>query len=264
MLIADNNGTARVTKAGCTKERLMKRTLIGLAAAGLTALAVAATPALAANAPWTDNGTCPMTGNSAPANSASGSTAAGQNYGPGAGYMMGNGRGPGQGPGNGMGYGMGNGMGQRGQGLAALPTGTLTDAQKTQLAAMAEEEKLAHDVYATLGTTYPDVWQFSHIVNAETMHLNAVRMLLTRYGVNDPTSGTSVGDFTGSRFQTLYNELVAGATTGAKALDAGVTVEKTDIVDLTSALSGLTAPDVTQVYTNLRAASQRHLAAFGG
>ena len=49
-----------------------------------------------------------------------------------------------------------------------------------------------------------------------------------------------------------------------QALAVGVTIEKLDIADLTSAMSGLTAPDVLQVYTNLRNGSERHLAAFGG
>ncbi|MFJ8112550.1 hypothetical protein [Streptomyces sp. NPDC096132] len=39
-------------------------------------------------------------------------------------------------------------------------------------------------------------------------------------------------------------------------------VETDDIAVLTKALSGLTAPDAHQVYTNLLAASERHLAAF--
>jgi hypothetical protein len=41
-------------------------------------------------------------------------------------------------------------------------------------------------------------------------------------------------------------------------------VEKADIADLTSALSGVTAPDVVSVLTHMRTASQHHLAAFGG
>jgi hypothetical protein len=42
----------------------------------------------------------------------------------------------------------------------------------------------------------------------------------------------------------------------------GQTVEQTDIDDLRTALNGLTAPDVRQVYARLLAASQHHLAAF--
>jgi hypothetical protein len=161
---------------------------------------------------------------------------------------------------------MGNGGGMMGNGsnLANLPSGTLTSTQKTALAAMAEEEKLAHDVYAALGAKYPDVWQFGRIVNSETMHQSVLRALMTRYGIADPTAGLTAGQFAGARFQAMYDDLVSGATTSAQALAAGVTVEKADIADLTSALNGLTAPDVTQVYTNLRNASQHHLAAFGG
>jgi hypothetical protein len=39
-------------------------------------------------------------------------------------------------------------------------------------------------------------------------------------------------------------------------------VEKADITDLQAALSGLTAPDVRQVYTQLLTATQHHLTAF--
>ena len=49
-----------------------------------------------------------------------------------------------------------------------------------------------------------------------------------------------------------------GANTAAR------TVESTDITDLKAAATGVTAPDVTQVYKNLLAASERHLVAFGG
>ena len=41
-----------------------------------------------------------------------------------------------------------------------------------------------------------------------------------------------------------------------------MSVEKADIADLREALSGLTAPDVTRVYTRLLAGSRQHLAAF--
>ena len=54
---------------------------------------------------------------------------------------------------------------------------------------MAEEEKLAHDVYVALAARYPDLMQFARIQRSETMHLTAVRTLLTRYGIADPTTG---------------------------------------------------------------------------
>jgi hypothetical protein len=232
----------------------MRRSLAitGVIAAGMTALAVAAVPAFAAGGPnpntTNGSGTCAITG-TAPAN------------------MGMNGTGT---PGTGQGYGRGRGMaggmgaGMAGQGLTTAPSGTLTSDQKSTLAFMVEEEKLAHDVYVALAAKFPADYQFARIANAETMHQTALRTLLTRYGLTDPTAGEAAGEFSTTAFQSLYNDLVASATTAANALDAGISVEQRDIADLTSALTGLTAPDVVQVYTNLRNASQHHLAAFGG
>lgn len=225
-------------------------TVAGILAAGFTALAIAATPALAAGAGPVANpngpnssGTCTATG-TAPSGTGT----------------MGRGQGRGMGQGQGMGQGtQGRGMGQ---GTVTAPMGTLTAAQQTALAAMAEEEKLAHDLYVALGTRYPSVAQFSRIAASESRHLAAVRTLLTRYGITDPTAGQPAGKFASSDFQTLYDSLLAGATSSTLALAAGVTVENADIADLKSAMATVTAPDVLQVYTNLLRGSGMHLAAF--
>ena len=228
----------------------MRRTLAttGIIAASLAALAVSVTPAIAAQAGWgpgDGSGTCAS------------ATA-------GTGNAWGNGPGPANGMGarRGMqGQGFGQGFGMSGS-IANLEQGTLTAAQRTDLAAMAEEEKMAHDVYVTLAEKYPDLYQFSRIARAESQHQSMVVALLDRYGIADPTAGLAVGEFTSASFQEFYDELVAGATTAAKALEAGVTVEKADIADLKDAVSSITAPDVLQVYTNLLRGSERHLAAF--
>ena len=140
--------------------------------------------------------------------------------------------------------------------------GTLSTEQKIQLSDMAEEEKLAHDVYVTLGDKFPNIHQFANIQNAETKHLDAVKTLLGRYNVTDPTVDKQVGVFTSERFQTLYNNLIASAVSEQAALAAGDDVEKTDIKDLETAKATVTAPDVTQVYNQLLTGSQHHLQAF--
>lgn len=174
------------------------------------------------------------------------------------------GNGHGIGMGAGMGSGMGSGM-RDGTCLGADVTaaqGTLTDQQKKTLAAMAQEEKLAHDLYLTFADKYPAPI-FDHIAVAETHHLSAVRTLLARYGVADPTAGTAVGTFSDSTVQATYDRLLARGSTGqTAALQVGQDVERTDISVLRKALTGLTAPDVTQVYQRLLTASQRHLNAF--
>jgi hypothetical protein len=89
-----------------------------------------------------------------------------------------------------------------------------------------------------------------------------VRIVLKRYAITDPTAGKAAGTFTTASTQQLYNKPLAQGTAsvdGAKSI-----VESTDITDLKTAATGVTAPDVSQVYKNLLAASQRHLVAFGG
>jgi hypothetical protein len=222
-------------------------------AAGVTALALVATPALAQNGPLTGarsttDTTCPML------DGARGTT--------GAGYGMG--RGGAQGAGMGRGDGMQGGMGIPGAGTTTPASGTLTSAQRTALAAMADDEKLARDAYTVLATRFPNDTQFSRIVRAESMHLTAIRSLLARYDVTDPTADLPAGSFAKAATAALYTSLLAGATNDATALAAGVAVEKADIADLTAAKAGVTAPDVLTVYSNLLTASQRHLTAFGG
>jgi hypothetical protein len=182
------------------------------------------------------------------------------------------GRGAGMAPGSGMnaGGGMGAGMGRwgtdstTGDPLAGLARGSLGSDQKAALAGMAEEEKLAHDVYVTLAATTKDV-RFSRISTAESRHLTEVRALLTRYGISDPTAGKSDGVFATAAIQQQYTDLVArGSGSPDAALAVGRDIEKADLAALDKAGSGITAQDVRTVYARLVNGSQMHLRAFGG
>ena len=73
-------------------------------------------------------------------------------------------------------------------GGVAPAKGTLTTRQQSTLAAMAQEEKVAHDLYAAFAGRH-DAVTFDRIAAAETQHLTAVRTLLQRYGLPDPTAG---------------------------------------------------------------------------
>jgi hypothetical protein len=218
--------------------------LVAAGAVGLGGLAVAA-PAIAGGGPSGQP------------------TVAASDPGPG---WRGNGMGMrmGMGPGGGMGAGMGI-MARDGScgGLAVTEAqGTLTEQQKTTLATMAQEEKLAHDLYTAFAGSYPAV-VFDRIAVSETQHLTAVRTLLDRYGLTDPTAGEAAGQFSDPAVQARYDKLLAQGRAGqAAALQVGQIVEKVDIADLQAALSGLTAPDVRQVYTHLLTASQHHSTAF--
>ncbi|MEI6621955.1 MAG: DUF2202 domain-containing protein [Actinomycetes bacterium] len=196
-------------------------------------------------------------------NSASGSPGYGNAARAGTGTGTGTGTCDGTGSGNGTGMGRGAGMSESGIDLTGVASGTLTDAQRTAVAGMAEEEKLAHDLYVALGAKYPDQMQFQNIPKAETSHLASVRTLMTRYSIADPTAGKAAGEFSTPAVQALYDKLLAqGSANVAAALQAGVAVEKVDIADLKKAGAGVTAPDVTTVYSHLTTGSEHHLAAF--
>ncbi|HEX5201045.1 DUF2202 domain-containing protein [Paractinoplanes rhizophilus] len=164
--------------------------------------------------------------------------------------------------GMGPGYGMGYGGGACHRLSVTAEQGTLSEAQKPALALMAQKEKLSHDLYQAFAARY-DAVVFDHIGVAETQHLSVVRTLLQRYGVTDPTADRPAGTFTDKATQATYDKLLAqGKQSLTAALAAAQQVERDDIAALRAASSGLTAPDVEQVYTTLIAASQRHLTAF--
>lgn len=147
---------------------------------------------------------------------------------------------------------------------AAVPSGTLTADQKAELAFMAQEEKLAGDVYDALYAATGDS-RFQRIAASEDNHLAALRTFMARYGIADPTAGAATGQFADKELQALYTSLLAqGRTSLASALEVGRTVERKDIADLADAMKGLTAADVKAVYAHLLRASQQHLSAFGG
>ncbi len=159
----------------------------------------------------------------------------------------------------------GAGMGTRVHAdLTDVASGTLTDSQTAVVAALAEEEKLAHDLYVAFADQYGTP-PFTRIADAETQHLAQVRIILERYAIADPTAGLAAGTFATAATQDLYDTLLADGSAGVEAaFQAARTVESTDVADLQSAVVGVTAPDVLQVYANLLAGSGRHLVAFGG
>jgi hypothetical protein len=183
----------------------------------------------------------------------------------------------GDGPNPGPGPGSGQMMEQRGAGPGRMmgdrvgcdsgwsitePSGTLTEAQRATLAYNAEEEKAAHDLYTEFAARY-DAMIFDRIAAAEASHLAAVRTLMSRYEVADPTVDRAQGSFADPGIQATYNDLLArGSASEQAALEASRTVETNDIAQLRSSLEGVTAPDVQRVYTHLLHASERHLAAF--
>jgi hypothetical protein len=145
------------------------------------------------------------------------------------------------------------------------PTATATaDATLTaDLTHMRDEERLARDIYTALAATHSQAAPFANIARSEQVHFDTVGLLLTRYGVADPSAGKAAGTYTDPALQSLYDKLVgSGKESLAKAYDAGIAVENLDISDLKAAIAHTSQADVKAAFTNLLNGSQNHLAAF--
>jgi hypothetical protein len=181
---------------------------------------------------------------------------------------QGNGPGPRVAAGSTVSPGSGSAATQRrgragGSGTATAATATLTAQQRADLLAMVEEEKLAGDVYAVLADRFDDA-TLARIAASEDKHASALRRLLDRYGITDPTAGLTVGEFATAEFQQLYDTLLAeGSESLSAAYDVGEQIERLDIADLTGAIATAQGrADIVRVYTNLRTGSTHHLSAF--
>lgn len=145
--------------------------------------------------------------------------------------------------------------------LSSIPaSSSISAADAAGLVWMREEEKLAHDVYITLG----NLWGsnvFSNISQAEDTHVSAVGVLLDRYDIQDPIVSTNVGTFTDPTFTNLYQDLVAtGSKSLVDAFTVGALIEDLDIMDLQRLQSAM--PDIAIVYDSLELGSRNHLRAF--
>jgi rhodanese-related sulfurtransferase len=127
---------------------------------------------------------------------------------------------------------------------------------------MREEEKLAHDVYTTLGDTW-GLKIFDNIAASEQTHTDAMKALLASYDIEDPVRDTTIGVFTAPTMQKLYTDLTSqGKASLVDALIVGATIEDLDINDLETLKQSTTKPDILATYNNLQKGSRNHLRAF--
>lgn len=138
----------------------------------------------------------------------------------------------------------------------------LSSTEKDGLIYMRLEEKLALDVYLTLGKTYTQK-MFVNIPQSEQRHMDAVKVLIDRYEIPDPVINYEIGFFSNSEFQKHYTDLVKkGQTSFKDAMLIGKEIEELDIKDLNERLEQTDNPDITSVYENLKHGSENHLKAF--
>jgi len=139
----------------------------------------------------------------------------------------------------------------------------LTDAEKASLWFMAEEEKLAGDVYNYMFELY-GMQIFQNIYFSEIDHVNAVAHLLEKRGLWNPNDAHGPGVFFNEELQLLYNNLILqGSLSASEAIAVGVIIEETDLEDIQYYLDYVAeSKDIVKVYENLLAGSESHLAAF--
>ena len=137
----------------------------------------------------------------------------------------------------------------------------LSKAEKDGILYMREEEKLARDVYQTLYNKW-ELQIFANIAKSEQTHMEAVKLLVDKYGLEDPVKD-KVGEFTNPKLQDLYNKLIEdGSKSVEDALKVGAVIEEIDIIDLQKHLAETNKGDIKLVYENLMKGSRNHLRAF--
>lgn len=114
---------------------------------------------------------------------------------------------------------------------------TVDENERLHLVFMREEEKLARDVYITLGIKYPALSIFGNITKSEERHTCSVCDVLDKYGITDPVKSDNVGVFSGEEFGWYFTEKFEELTRKgeASALDAlyvGAFIEELDMLDI--------------------------------
>ncbi|MGM0588738.1 MAG: DUF2202 domain-containing protein [Bacteroidota bacterium] len=146
--------------------------------------------------------------------------------------------------------------------LETMESETLSESELEGLLFMVEEEKLARDVYIYFDSMYQQK-VFNNIIESERNHVAAMRYLLDRYNISDPTVDNLEGEFENEELQTLYNQLTEqGSVSVTEALKTGALIEETDLVDITKEIEETDNDDITFVYQNLKNGSINHLKAF--
>ncbi|MCA9231901.1 MAG: DUF2202 domain-containing protein [Planctomycetales bacterium] len=149
-----------------------------------------------------------------------------------------------------------------GQVISSISKSDLSEQERAGLLLMREEEKLAHDVYVKLSEKWP-LRPLQNIPRGEQMHMDAMKALLDRYGIQDPIDEKPLGEFSTADMQKLYDQLVAqGEQSIADAVEVGLLIEELDIADLNRLMQQADNEDIKVVYQNLTKGSRNHLRMF--
>lgn len=143
------------------------------------------------------------------------------------------------------------------------PATELTKDQKDMLYFIYQGEKVARDVYMTLGKIHKNESPFALMQFSGQRHMDCARDLCDMYGVE--TSGIDeerVGKYESQVLQTLYDACTEqGKMSIHDAYEVAEFIETTEIEDLEHASVGM-PNHVVYVYENIKKRNLRHLNAF--
>ena len=112
-------------------------------------------------------------------------------------------------------------------------TRALTGQQRWVLRNIAQDEKLAHDVYARLGRRFSSLVVMRRIARIESEHVAITVRVLRANGYANPVAGYAPGRFPWQRFVLAYGSwMQAGRVSPTAALAVGAHIEEEDIVDV--------------------------------
>lgn len=156
--------------------------------------------------------------------------------------------------------------------------------EQTHLFFMREEEKLARDVYLTIGTMYPNAAIFGNIDDSEQRHTMAVKAKIEKYGYEDPNTNDNIGVYTGvygDYFKEKYYQFIdRAAINDLDALYVGAYIEELDVMDINQCPAVIVATDngindvtecgkvytknsdIKRLYNSLLNGSENHLQAY--
>jgi len=136
------------------------------------------------------------------------------------------------------------------------------DTTESLLLKQLDEERMAYRLYTELGELYPDMKPLQNIPLAEKRHFQT----LATYAVSHfPTIENAELDapFEFAATQALFDKWLAqGKVSPQAAAKVGVQLEQLDIADIDQFLTHNPDAQLTRILHNLRAGSERHLAAF--
>lgn len=145
------------------------------------------------------------------------------------------------------------------------PDDILTQEEVDGLLFMREEEKLARDSYLVLFEKWGNPI-FDNISRSEQQHMDAMKNLIVKYGLEDPVKDESkIGGFVNPQLQALFDDLMEkGVESRTDALEVGALIEETDILDIHHEIDLAEQEDIISTYESLVCGSRNHLRAFVG